>query len=115
MNTEIVERIVLGDLCEQLPLLREQFAGSDEARELDAIEAAARARLPVTALLEDLLGVSMTDTVRGVSTGLPGAAGGRADEESYGCPDRACDRIAHTVPAGAAPTCRLTGVSMVRR
>jgi hypothetical protein len=112
-----VERRVLGALCDQLPQLRAQCAEEPEDRRLilSRIEAEARARRPILALLGELLGTSPTRTVRGLGGGLPGAGPGRADEESFGCPDRACDRVALGAPAGAAPGCRLTGLPMVRR
>jgi hypothetical protein len=108
------ERWALTELCEELPTLREEqpVLGEEEQRLLARIEAEARARRPITALMRELFG---RDVVRGVSTGLPGAGPGRADEEHFGCPDGACDRLAHTVPAGPVPQCPVTGRPMTRR
>ena len=108
------ERLWLGRLCEELPTLREGCTalGEKEQRLLALIEAEARARRPVTALLRELVG---QDVVRGLNTGLPGAGPGRADDEQFGCPDGACDRLAYTVPAGPVPQCLVTGRPMTRR
>ncbi|EOD64919.1 hypothetical protein [Amycolatopsis vancoresmycina] len=108
------ERLALGTLCAELPALREECLalGAKEQHLLTRIEAEARARRPVTDLLRELVG---PDVVRGLSTGLPGAGPGRADDERFGCPDGACDRLAHTVPAGPVPRCAVTGRSMTRR
>ncbi|MFB9685999.1 hypothetical protein [Amycolatopsis plumensis] len=108
------ERLALTSLCEELPTLREECSalGGNELRLLARIETEARARRPVAALLRELDG---QDVVRGVSTGLPGAGPGRADDEQFGCPDGACDRLAHTVPAGPAPQCLVIGRPMIRR
>ena len=108
---------MLSALCEELTALRAQCAAEpqDKQRLLSRIEAEARARRPILALLSELLGTSAIGTVRGLSSGLPGAGPGRADEERFGCPDRACDRVADAVPAGPVPRCRITGLPMSRR
>ncbi len=110
------ERQLLAALCDELPALREQCQFESHARQalLSRIEVEARARRPVAALLAELLGSSAEETVRGLSTGLPGAGPGRADEEVFGCPDGACDRLAEAVPAGPLPRCALTGLPMSR-
>lgn len=104
-------------LCDELPALRELCAAQSRDRRLllSRIEAEARARRPVLALLGELLGTGVTGTSRGLGAGLPGAGPGRADEESFGCPDHACDRVADAVPAGPVPQCRITGLPMARR
>jgi hypothetical protein len=101
-------------LCEELPGLREECAAQPEDKRLllSRIEAEARVRQPVLALLSELLGTSGDDTVRGLSAGLPGTGSGRADEERFGCPDGVCDRVAHTVPAGPIPRCLITDLPM---
>jgi hypothetical protein len=120
MDEELVataERLALKVLCEDLPALRLECAAQPEykRRLLARIEAAACAREPVLTLLGELLGTSATDTVRGLNTGLPGVGSGRADEERFGCPDGACDRVARTVPAGPVPRCLITGLPMAPR
>ncbi len=104
-------------LCDELPVLRELCAvdSTDKQLLLARIETEARARRPVAALLGELLGADTTDPARGVGTSLPGAGPGRADEEIFGCPDSACDRIADALPAGPIPRCLLTGLPMSRR
>jgi hypothetical protein len=111
------ERQVLGALCDELLALREQCEFESDAKRalMSRIEAEARARRPVAALLAELLGTSAEETVRGLSAGLPGAGPGRADEEVFGCPDGACDRLADAVPAGPLPRCALTGLPMSRQ
>lgn len=108
------ERLALRALCEELPELREECAAQPENKWLllSRIEAEARARRPVLALLSELLGTSGDDTVRGLSAGLPGVGSGRANEERFGCPDGACDRVAHTTPAGPIPRCLITNLPM---
>jgi hypothetical protein len=105
------ERIALTALCAELPELRAECARqpADRGRLLDRVEAEARARRPITALLEQLLGAPPDETARSLSSRLPGAGPGRADEELFGCPDGSCDRLATTDPAGPAPRCPLTG------
>jgi hypothetical protein len=111
------ERLALSALCDELPALRQECALQPVNKQLllSRIEAEARARRPILELLGELLGTSGTDTVRGMSTGLPGAGSGRADEERFGCPDGACDRVASTVPAGPLPRCLITGLPMATR
>jgi hypothetical protein len=70
---------------------------------------------PILGLLGELLGASRDDTVRMLGGGLPGFGPGPADEESFGCPDAACDRVCTTPPAGPVPRCRITGAPMIRR
>lgn len=108
------ERLALSALCDELPALRTQCAleSEDRRRLLAKIEVEARARRPILTLLGELLGMSVTDTARGLGSGLPGAGPGRADEETFGCPDHACDRVTGAVPAGPAPRCRVTGLPM---
>ncbi|MFF4241410.1 hypothetical protein ACFYYL_36560 [Actinomadura geliboluensis] len=114
-NDESAERRALGALCDDLPALREQCAEGPERLLLSRVEAAARARRPVRALLAELVGGDPGGPGRGPAAGLPGAGPGRADEETFGCPDGACDRIADGVPAGPFPRCRVTGLPMAPR
>jgi hypothetical protein len=111
------ERRALSALCDELPILRELCAAesANKQQTLARIEAEARARRPVAALLRDLLGADANDPTRGLGVGLPGAGPGQADEESFGCPDRACDRVSDAVPAGPVPYCVITGLPMSRR
>lgn len=114
-GTDTAERLALGALCEELRALRQECAAQPEEKRLllARIEAAARERRPILALLEELLGTGGADTVRGLGAGMPGAGSGRADEESFSCPDGACGRIAFTVPAGPVPRCQLTDLPMI--
>jgi hypothetical protein len=112
---ESAERSALGALCDDLPALREQCTDGPERLLLSRIEAEARARRPVRALLADLIGGDPAGELRGPGAGLPGTGPGRADEETFGCPDGACDRIADGVPAGPFPHCRVTGLPMAPR
>ena len=111
------ERLALTTLCSELAELRRECAQQPEPRHrlLARIEEEAAARRPILPLLERLLGVDGTDTMRAVGVGLPGAGPGQADEETFGCPDGACDRIAGTTPAGPIPRCLLTGQPLRRR
>ncbi|MFF4990009.1 hypothetical protein ACFY19_22715 [Streptosporangium saharense] len=111
------ERRALSMLCDELPALRALCAVEPEEKRslLSRIETEARTRGPILELLGELLGTGVTGTERGLGAGLPGAGAGRADEESFGCPDHACDRIADTVPAGPVPRCQITGLPMRRR
>lgn len=115
MDEDTSERLALSVLCDELPALRAQCAGagSEEKRRLLAeIEAAARARRPILGLLNAFVGAGAE---RGLGGGLPGAGPGRADEETFGCPDGACNRVAGGVPAGPPPRCQVTGLAMRRR
>lgn len=114
-----VEREVLTMLCEGLPELRRECAGlpTDRKALLDRIEAEAASRRPVAGLVAQLVGYSPEDIVearRGPATGLPGAGGGRADDEVFGCPDDSCNHRARTVPAGEPPWCAVLGQRMRR-
>ncbi len=116
-GTDTAERLALGALCEELRALRRECAAQPEEKRLllARIEAAARERRPILALLGELLGTSGADAVRGLGAGLPGTGSGRADEESFSCPDGACERITLTVPAGPIPRCLLTDLPMISR
>ncbi|WP_242910743.1 hypothetical protein [Actinomadura terrae] len=109
------ERWALGALCDDLPALRDHCTDEPEQRLLSRIEAEARARRPIRALLADLIGGDPSGTTRGPGSGLPGGGPGRADEEVFGCPDGACDRTAPGVPAGPFPRCGITGLLMAPR
>ena len=107
------ERLALTALCAELPELREECRLQPEAVQtlLAQVEDRARARLPILALLGELLDV---DTVRSLATALPGTGPGRADEERFTCPDGACDHVRTTAPAGPVPVCPLTVLPMAR-
>ncbi|WP_413099892.1 hypothetical protein [Streptomyces sp. Inha503] len=115
--TDTDERLALATLCDELRQLRRECAAQTEEKRLllSRIEAEARERRPILALLDQLLGTSGADTVRGLSGNLPGAGSGRADEETFACPDGACGRVVHGVPAGPIPRCELTGLPMTSR
>jgi hypothetical protein len=117
VNAEHAERTALTGLCHQLAELRVEMARQPAWRQelLAHIEDEARARRPILELLARLVGTDPAGVVRALPYGLPGLGAGRADEERFGCPDRACDRVALTVPAGPLPRCLLTDQSMVRR
>ncbi|TYB57674.1 hypothetical protein FXF51_39970 [Nonomuraea sp. PA05] len=110
------ERLALATLCEELPELRAECARQSAARQalLARVESEAQARRPVLGLLAELLGTGPDGAVRALGTALPGSGPGQADEERFGCPDRACVRVAFTLPAGPAPRCRVTGEPMAR-
>ncbi|NKY37230.1 hypothetical protein HGA13_29775 [Nocardia speluncae] len=114
---EGAERAVLTALCTGLDALRAECAQWPESRRqlLARIEAEARARRPILHLVAQLLGTSQEETRQMTSGGLAGFGPGRADEESFGCPDRACDQVATTLPAGPLPRCVLTDTSMRRQ
>ncbi|MEU1550819.1 hypothetical protein [Nocardia sp. NPDC005745] len=114
---EDAERAALTGLCSGLHALRAECARWPEARQqlLARIETEARARRPIEALLAELMGATREETRQMISTSLPGFGPGRADEESFGCPDRACDHVTTTVPAGPVPRCNLTGTLMRRQ
>ncbi|MFJ9181365.1 hypothetical protein [Streptomyces sp. NPDC102360] len=114
---DLAERHALTIVCAELDELRAECARQpdDRQRGLERLEAAARARRPVLALIAELLGSSPEDTVRTLASGLPGAGPGQADEERFCCPDGACDRVAVTEPAGPVPRCTVTGQHMKRR
>ncbi|MEU9967564.1 hypothetical protein [Streptomyces malaysiensis] len=114
---DTAERLALAALCDELRELRRECAVQTEEKRLllSRIEAEARERRPILALLDQLLGTSGADTVRGLSSGLPGAGSGRTDEETFACPDGACDRVVHAVPAGPIPRCELTGLPLISR
>ncbi|GAA3433781.1 hypothetical protein [Kutzneria kofuensis] len=111
------ERLALTTLCCELAELRRECAEQPERRQrlLARIEAEAAARRPILPLLAELLGVDGEETLRTAGAGLPGAGPGQADEESFACPDGACDRVEGTTPAGPIPRCLLTGRPMRRR
>ncbi|MGW4528823.1 hypothetical protein [Amycolatopsis sp. NPDC004378] len=114
---EPAERIALTAFCAELPGLRGECVQqpADRGRLLDRIEEAARGRRPILSLLEQLLGAPPDEAVRSLSSGLPGAGAGHADEELFACPDGACDRLETADPAGPAPRCPLTGDRLKRR
>lgn len=114
---DAAEREALTLLCAELPALREECARHSEqhTRLLARIEAEAAARRPILGLLATLLGTTGQETRHALGAGLPGAGGGRADEERFGCPDGACARVATTAPAGPVPRCAVTGRTMERR
>lgn len=111
------EREALTVVCALLTELREECARQSENRQrlLTQIETEARARRPIRELLGQLLGTSGEATRRMLSGGLPGFGPGQASEESFGCPDAACDLVSTTLPAGPIPRCRLTSQQMARR
>lgn len=113
---EKAEREALTIVCAQLTDLRAECAlhSEDRQRLMAQIEAEASARRPVLDLLGRLLGSSPDGTRQLLSGGLPGLGPGRADEESFGCPDAACDRVSTTPPAGPIPRCHLTNQPMTR-
>lgn len=114
---EDAERAVLTVLCEGLEALRAECALWPEPRRqlLARIEGEARARRPVLALVAELLDASPDETRRMIASGPPGLGPGHADEESFGCPDGACDLVTTPLPAGPVPNCVLTGAHMRRR
>jgi hypothetical protein len=114
---EASERLALTALCAELPELRAECQRQPEHRKhlLARIEAEARARRPIGALLGELLGTDSEETVRSLSSGLPGTGAGQADEETFGCPDGACDHQRATTPAGPIPRCPVTGQAMRHR
>lgn len=109
------ERMALSVLCDELLALRTECADQpEEIRLLLArIEGEARARRPILRLVDELLGG--VGATRGLASGLPGAGAGRAHEEWFGCPDRACDRVGQVAPAGPIPRCVVLGTAMARR
>ncbi|EQD81510.1 hypothetical protein A8924_3250 [Saccharopolyspora erythraea NRRL 2338] len=111
------ERDALTTFCDELPGLREECAHhpADRLRLVDRIAAEARARRPILGLLAELLGTSPAEAARALGSALPGTGPGQADEELFGCPDRACDRVRQTPPAGPIPRCPVTGRPMSRR
>ncbi|MCC8247635.1 hypothetical protein [Saccharothrix luteola] len=111
------ERMALTALCAELPALREECRYQPESarRLLARVEEEARARRPVLALLDQLLDGGGDEATRQLSGGLPGMGAGQADEESFGCPDDACDRTSVPVPAGPVPRCLVLGAAMKRR
>lgn len=111
------EREALTIVCTHLTELRAECALQPERRQrlLTQVEAEARARRPILLLLGQLLGANGDETRQMLSGGLPGLGPGHADEESFGCPDAACDRICTTTPAGPIPRCLLTGQPMIRQ
>ncbi|WP_245560286.1 hypothetical protein [Nocardia asiatica] len=82
---------------------------------LARIEIEARARRPILPLLAQLVGTSQQETRQMIAVGLPGFGGGHADEESFGCPDHACDRVCVPLPAGPVPRCVITDTPMRRQ
>lgn len=110
------ERATLTMVCAEITELRAESAHQSEPRQrlLAEIETRARQRQPITDLLRQVLGVSNQE-LRSLSSGLPGTGPGQADEEVFGCPDSACDRLCTTTPAGPVPRCPLTGQPMARR
>lgn len=112
-----LERQALAAFCSEVGALRAEFSREPEhkRRLLARIEAEAAARRPIHGLLGELLGTEAGGTTRALSTALPGSGAGRADEERFGCPDRACDRVCEPLPAGPVPHCEITGEPMRRR
>ena len=114
---DIEERRALTIFCQELGALRDECAHHSEHRRhlLERIEAEAKARRPILKLLGELLDAGPDDTRRMLSISLPGLGPGQADEELFGCPDSACDRVCEAAPAGPPPRCALMGMPMHRR
>lgn len=110
------ERAALTMVCAELRALLAERDQQPEHRQrlLAEIESRARERSPILDLVRQLLGAS-PEEVRALGSGLPGFGPGQANEELFGCPDDACDRVCTTTPAGPIPRCALTGQRMVRR
>lgn len=110
------ERSALTELCQEFEaLVVETGRHSPERQELlTRIATEARARRPVLDLLSQLLNTDRETTVRSLAAGLPGTGPGYARAETFRCPDRACDRIAVPLPAGAIPRCAVTDRPMAR-
>ncbi|SCF72986.1 hypothetical protein GA0115254_11419 [Streptomyces sp. Ncost-T10-10d] len=114
-ETSTLEQRALALFCEDLSRLREECAqDAGLEQQLGHIVAEARARRPIAALLEELLGTSLDSAVRALGSGLPGSGQGWADEERYGCPDHACALVRQPPPAGPVPRCSVTGRPMCR-
>lgn len=114
---DVAERRALTMLCGELSELRAESGQHppDKQQLLAQIEAEARARRPILGLLAELMGINREETVRALAGGLPGTGPGHADEERFGCPDGACDRVCTTYPAGPVPRCPLIDDPMTRR
>lgn len=114
---DAAERMALTSFCAELDGLRAECARRSAATLalLAEIEQRARAREPILPLLTDLLGAPTGELDRALGRAFPGSGPGRADEESFGCPDAACSRVEEVPPAGRIPACRLLGRPMVRR
>ncbi|MEV6625593.1 hypothetical protein AB0M83_27050 [Amycolatopsis sp. NPDC051106] len=114
---DVAERMALTSFCAELPMLRAECARHSPAKLtlLADIEERAKAREPILPLLAALLGAPAGEVSRALGTALPGTGPGRADEESFGCPDGVCGRVEQVLPAGRVPSCRLDGRPMVRR
>lgn len=112
---DLDERTALAMVCAELAALRAErtHQRAENRQLLGRIEERARLRLPIVELLRRLLDADGQE-LRALSTGLPGLGPGQADEELFGCPDGACDRVCGTTPAGPVPRCPLTGLRMVR-
>ncbi|WP_406130909.1 hypothetical protein [Streptomyces sp. NBC_00989] len=110
------ERSALTTLCQEFEaLIGETGLHSTERQELlERIVAEARARRPVLALLGQLLHTDRETTLRTLASGLPGAGPGKARQETFRCPDGACDRAAVPPPAGAIPRCAVMGRPLER-
>ncbi|MGH3903240.1 MAG: hypothetical protein ACRDTE_03455 [Pseudonocardiaceae bacterium] len=105
------EQDLRGAFCAVLPQLREECTkqSADQQHLLRRIEIEARAQRPIIDLLAQL-GITSADVVRGLSTGLPGAGPGQADEERFSCPAQICNREAPSLyPGGPIPRCALNG------
>lgn len=109
------ERAALTMVCAELAELRAECARQPVRHQqlLAQIEARARERRPILDHLRQLLGAS-PEELRALSSGLPGLGPGQADEEHFGCPDAACDRVCATLPAGPVPRCPLIAQPMTR-
>lgn len=110
------ERSALATLCQEFDaLIGETGRHSTERQELlERIVAEARARRPVLTLLGQLLDTDRETTLRTLATGLPGTGPGIALQETFRCPDGACDRRAVPPPAGAIPRCAVLGRPLER-
>jgi hypothetical protein len=109
--------MALTAFCAELDGLRAECEHQSPTKQklLAAIEERALAREPILPLLAELLGAPVSEATRALGTALPGSGPGRADEESFGCPDGACSRVEQVPPAGRIPSCRLLGKPMARR
>lgn len=110
------ERSALTTLCKEFGALIGETSRHSATRQelLERIVAEARARRPVLALLGQLLNTDRETTLRTLATALPGAGPGTARQETFRCPDGACDRTAVPPPAGAIPRCAVLDRHMER-
>jgi hypothetical protein len=103
-------------LCQALPTIRKNAAGTAHSAQVDVLLTAARDGQDIAAAADKLrreLGLPQPAPVRGFDqsamVGIGGMASGHPVPETFACPGGKCPRIWTRQPGMTAPECHLFG------